>query len=59
MDEDPTWAIFTVDIRLHNLVVTNGGQVALLDMSQVGRGKNRLKDKSAFTVLHFPHLSRS
>ncbi len=35
VDEDPRWVLFTTDVHLDNLVVTNAGQVALLDMSGV------------------------
>ncbi len=38
VDEDPTWVVFTVDVDIGNLVVTNAGQVALLDMSGVRNG---------------------
>lgn len=32
---DPNWLLLTTEINLRNLVVTNGGQVALNDLSQV------------------------
>ena len=34
VEDDPRWVLFTGEIAINNLVVSNSGQITLLDWSQ-------------------------